>query len=64
MSALGQKQTHALQQFCRYSITRSARPSNGSGMAMPRCMVGRKLDKPITLDQKERFTAHHKSPAI
>jgi hypothetical protein len=28
-----QKQTRALQQFCRYSITRSVWPSSGSGMA-------------------------------
>ena len=35
MSALCQKRTHALQQFCRYSITSSARAINVAGNHLP-----------------------------
>src|SRR6516162_5561665 len=46
LSALCQKQTYAVQQFCPYSITSSARPSNESGMVKPRVLTIFRLSKP------------------
>jgi hypothetical protein len=43
MSALGQKQTHAPQQFFRYSITWSARASTVPGMVMPSALATLRL---------------------
>jgi hypothetical protein len=39
MSTLGQKQTHALQQQHRYSITSSARPTSVLGTVMPSALA-------------------------
>jgi hypothetical protein len=49
MSALCHKRTHAMQRFCHYSITKSARPSSGSGMARPRVLAVFRLMTSSTL---------------
>ena len=49
MSALCQKRTHAVPQNVSYSITSSARPSSGSGTAMPTALAALKLRNISTL---------------
>jgi hypothetical protein len=52
MSALGQKQTHALQQTGAYSITSSARTSNEGGMVIPRALAVLRLISKSNFDSK------------
>jgi hypothetical protein len=57
MSALCQKQTHALQQFCRYLITRSGRPSSEA-----ECLRG--FREGISIDRNFKFDAAQQLRAV
>jgi len=55
MSALCHKRTHALQQFCRYSITRSAWLSSRKRYGRAECVRG--IQEEISIDKHFKFAA-------